>query len=103
MAKKAKKAKAKPKAKPRKAHKSKAKKSVSKQVVLQPIRVPALKPVTRPSIDVNEVQKVEDEIRDLMNWVAVFEKEYDLPKEVVETLHSKLHNIAQRIGWLKCQ
>lgn len=86
-----------------KAQKAKGKKSVSRQVTLQPIRVPSLKPITRPNVDVNEVQKIEDEIRDLMNWVAVFEREYDLPKEVVETLHSKLHNIAQRVGWLKCQ
>ncbi len=77
-------------------------KKTSKPVALQPIRVPSLKPVTRPQMNSDEVKKIEDELRDLMNWVAVFEKEYDLPREVIDTLYNKIHSIAQRIGWLRC-
>lgn len=81
--------------------KSKTKKP-SKPVALQPIRIPLLKPVTKPQICYEDVKKIEDELRDLMNWVAIFEKEYDIPREVVDTLYNKIHSIAQRIGWLKC-
>ena len=48
-------------------------------------------------IPVKVVRSVEDDIRDLINWVSVFEKEYDLDKEVVKTLKGKLADIAQKI------
>lgn len=93
---------AKKKSKP-KHNKAKTKsKKTFKPVALQPIRVPSLKPTTRPQMSSEEIKKIEDDLRDLMNWIAVFEKEYDLPREVVDTLHNKIHNLAQRIGWLRC-
>lgn len=49
-------------------------------------------------IDEKCFKEVEDKIRDLINWVAVFEEEYDLPKEVVETLKKKLEDIASTLG-----
>ncbi len=41
---------------------------------------------------------VENEIRDIINWIKVFEKEYDLPAEVVEQLRSRLEGIATKLG-----
>ncbi|MBI5065728.1 hypothetical protein HZA97_05825 [Candidatus Woesearchaeota archaeon] len=54
-------------------------------------------------LDVNEIKSVEDDVRDLINWVAVFEKEYDIPKEATEELLNKLHSIAKKVGWLRCK
>ncbi len=49
----------------------------------------------------NEKTKAaEDEIRDIINWVKVFETEYELPKEVVEELTERLEKLAVDIGRL---
>ena len=45
-------------------------------------------------IDDSALVDTENKIRDLINWVAVFNEEYDLPNEVVEQLKSKLEEIA---------
>ena len=44
-----------------------------------------------------ELRAAADEIRDIMNWVAVFKTEYDLPAEVVQTLRKKLSKVAMRL------
>lgn len=41
--------------------------------------------------------KVGDELRDLQNWVAVFEEEYDLPTEVVGELRSRIERVSQAL------
>jgi len=46
----------------------------------------------------NQIRSIENEIRDTINLLVVFQKEYDLPEEVVERLREKLENIAKRIG-----
>jgi hypothetical protein len=45
-----------------------------------------------------QIKSCEQEIKDLMNWISVFEDEYDLPKEVVDKLRDKLHSIAGKVG-----
>jgi t-SNARE complex subunit (syntaxin) len=50
------------------------------------------------NIDPKEIRKVENRVRNLVNWVKVFEEEYDLDKEVVDTLRSKLEEIAVMVG-----
>ena len=57
----------------------------------------------RKEIPVQDLKDVEDEIRDIINWVAVFEQEYDMPKEAVDTLMNRLHEIARKVGWLHCR
>ena len=57
----------------------------------------------RREIPVQDLKDVEDEIRDIINWVAVFENEYDMPKEAVETLMNRLHEVAKKVGWLRCK
>lgn len=37
-----------------------------------------------------DTKKITDEIRDISNWVIVFETEYDLPSEVVDKLRDRL-------------
>ena len=44
-----------------------------------------------------QVQEVANEIRDIINWVKVFEEEYDLPSEVVDQLRSKLEAAAEKL------
>ncbi len=48
----------------------------------------------------SRTQAVEDEIRDIINWVKVFETEYELPKEVVEELSERLEKLAVDVGKL---
>ena len=48
--------------------------------------------------DPKKTTAVEDEIRDIINLIAVFEKEYDLDAEVVKTLRKKLEKIAKMVG-----
>lgn len=50
-----------------------------------------------------EVRNVEDAVRELKNWVFVFAKEYDLPKEAIDTLSKKIDELAQKIGNIECR
>jgi len=82
-----------------------ARKPVKKAVkggLLSKIRLPSLSFGKKSSLNVKEVKGIEGEIRDLINWVTVFEKEYDLPKEVTDQLLKRLHSVARKVGWLKC-
>jgi len=42
--------------------------------------------------------QVNDEIRDIINWISVFEDEYNLPAEVVDELKKRLEDIAAKLG-----
>ncbi|MBD3309701.1 hypothetical protein GF351_00625, partial [Candidatus Woesearchaeota archaeon] len=46
----------------------------------------------------SDMKEIENEIRDLINWVKVFETEYDLPAEVVQKLTSRLSGLATKLG-----
>ena len=48
-------------------------------------------------IDDNVLKEAEDKIRDTINWIAVFEEEYNLPKEVVDQLRERLEEIAGKL------
>jgi hypothetical protein len=43
-------------------------------------------------------KEVADQLRDTINWIKVFEEEYDLPAEVVSQLRQKLEGIAEKLG-----
>ncbi len=51
-------------------------------------------------VDVNDetFKEVENEIRDTINWIKVFEEEYNLPVEVVKQLRERLEGIAVKLG-----
>jgi len=49
-------------------------------------------------MDYNKIKEVENELRDIINWVKVFEEEYGLESEVVDTLINRLENVAKKIG-----
>ena len=69
----------------------------------KPLTGPQVKPLPfRREVDPQELKSIEDDVRDIINWVNVFETEYDLPKEVVDKLLERLHNVARRVGWLHC-
>ena len=42
--------------------------------------------------------KITDEIRDTINWISVFEDEYNLPAEVVDELRKRLEDIAIKLS-----
>ena len=79
-------------------------KTVSKTSQIRGIRIaqPFSQPVQRKELSYQDTKEIEDELRDIINWIAVFEQEYDIPAEVVETLLKKLHNVAKKVGWLHC-
>ncbi len=47
-----------------------------------------------------KLKEIENEVRDITNWISVFETEYNLPKEVVEQLKTRLENISKKIAGL---
>jgi len=53
--------------------------------------------------DSSEMKDIAATLRDLNNWVFVFAKEYDLPKEAVDTLHKKVDEIAKKLAVLSCR
>ena len=51
--------------------------------------------------DKPNVREAENAVRDLKNWVFVFAKEYDLPKEAIDKLHEQVDRVAQKIADIK--
>ncbi len=49
------------------------------------------------------IREVENALRDMMNWIAVFAEEYELPKEAVDKLNEKVHEIARLAGDIPCE
>ena len=45
-----------------------------------------------------EQKEALDQVRDILNWLAVYEEEYNLPKEVTSTLQKGLLSLVQKIG-----
>ena len=43
-------------------------------------------------------KEVANEIRDIINWIKVFEEEYKLPAEVVSQLRTRLEGISGKLG-----
>lgn len=52
-------------------------------------------------VEAEKVKEIQDQLRDTINWVQVFEDEYNLDKEVVDTLRQKLEDISAKIGALE--
>lgn len=44
------------------------------------------------------LKEIEDNIRNTINWIKIFEEEYNLPKEVVDELRKRLEGIATKLG-----
>ena len=49
-------------------------------------------------VNPEDVKAAEDKLRDIINWVEVFETEYKLDKEIVDTLRAKLEEAAVLVG-----
>lgn len=49
-------------------------------------------------MDPSKIREIENEIRDVINWVKVFEDEYGLDAEVVDTLVNRLEGLGKKIG-----
>ncbi len=46
-------------------------------------------------------KEIQDKIRDLINWIVIFENEYGIPKEVVDELRAKIEEISKMIDELE--
>jgi len=44
------------------------------------------------------LREAQSDIRDLINWVKIFEEEYDLEKEVITTLCSRLKKLSEKLA-----
>jgi len=40
--------------------------------------------------------EIENEIRNIINWLAVFKEEYGIPEEAVSVLREKLEELAKK-------
>ena len=59
--------------------------------------------MTEAKPDVAALQDIENEVRNLKNWVAVFAQEYSLPEEALNKLNEKVDQIAQKVGAITCK
>ena len=57
----------------------------------------------KSKVDAASVRSAEDAVRELKNWLFVFAKEYDIPKEAVDTLQKKIDELAMKIGNIECK
>lgn len=48
-----------------------------------------------------QVEAVEGDIRDIINWIATFKQEYEVPEELEKTLREKLEALAKKVGGAK--
>ncbi|MBI4150730.1 hypothetical protein HY492_01250 [Candidatus Woesearchaeota archaeon] len=51
--------------------------------------------------DQNSIRDAENAVRDLKNWIFVFAKEHNIPKDAVDTLHEQVDNVAKKIANIK--
>lgn len=51
-------------------------------------------------MNIEKCKEIEDEIRDMINWIAVFENEYNLDKEIVDQLRDKLEDLSKKVNEL---
>ncbi len=55
----------------------------------------AVKKKAKPKVSKASVS-IENDIRDIVNWLAVFKEEYDIPREAVSVLRAKLEALARK-------
>ncbi len=49
------------------------------------------------------IKEAENAVRDLKNWIFTFAKEYDLPEEAIKMLHTKVDEVAVKVGRVICK
>ena len=50
-----------------------------------------------------DMKNVADSVREVKNWIFVFAKEYDLPKEAVDKLHEKIDELGTKLASVECK
>jgi hypothetical protein len=53
-------------------------------------------------IDNKSVRNVENIVRDVRNWLAVFKTEYGISGEAYDTLHKKIEELGGKMAGIKC-
>src|SRR5574342_264022 len=54
------------------------------------------------AIDNKSVRNVENVVRDVRNWLAVFKTEYGISGEAYDTLHKKIEELGSKMAGIKC-
>lgn len=70
----------------------------SKKPVHKKVAKKAVKPIS--SLITLKIKVLENEIRDIINWLAVFEEEQDLKQGATNKLRERLYKLAQDLGKL---
>ena len=55
------------------------------------------KPSRTHDVSHQTIGSLADDLHELKEWVAVYEQEYGLPKEVVRTITSRIERIAKKL------
>ncbi|RMD58152.1 hypothetical protein D6825_01810 [Candidatus Woesearchaeota archaeon] len=50
-----------------------------------------------------KIRSATDKLRDIMNWLAVFKTEYDLPREAYRTLLKEVQKIGKAMDGIECR
>lgn len=59
-----------------------------------------IKKVVVQGVNPAKIKALENELRDIINWLAVFEEEQDLPFGATAPIREKLYGFANRLGRL---
>ncbi len=65
-------------------------------------KIGGIKCMPAGKIDKDSVKQAANTLRDSKSWLAVFAKEYNVPKEAVKVLHSNLDTIGEKLAAIKC-
>ncbi|MBD3303732.1 hypothetical protein GF343_01180 [Candidatus Woesearchaeota archaeon] len=50
-----------------------------------------------------DVKDVAEKIRQLKEWLAVFQEEYDIPADAMETLNKKINELVDEVADITCE
>jgi hypothetical protein len=53
-------------------------------------------------VDDKSVRNVENIVRDVRNWLAVFKTEYGISGEAYDVLHKKIEDLGSKMAGIKC-
>jgi hypothetical protein len=54
------------------------------------------------AIDNKSIRNVENIVRDVRNWLAVFKTEYGISGEAYDVLHKKIEELGSKMAGIKC-
>jgi len=50
-----------------------------------------------------DIKDVAEKIRQLKEWMAVFQEEYNIPDDAMDTLNKKVDELVQEVAGISCE